>query len=91
MARPQNLFAYNTDVDIAALAACYGYGLAKNHAFVDGNKRVAFIAVGLFLGLNGYRLMAEQIDAYNAMIALASGEISEDVFADWIRKNIRKR
>jgi death-on-curing protein len=55
------------------LAAAYGVGLAKNHAFVDGNKRVAFLAVGLFLGLNGYRLNATQVEATRTMLAVASG------------------
>lgn len=90
LARPQNLFAYNSAADIPSLAAAYGYGLAKNHAFVDGNKRIAFAAVGMFLGINGYRLKASQVDAYNIIIGMAAGGISEDEFADWIRRNIIK-
>ncbi|OYY50503.1 MAG: death-on-curing protein [Methylophilaceae bacterium 17-44-8] len=71
--------------DYADLAAAYGVGLAKNHAFVDGNKRVAFLSVGLFLVLNGYRLTATQVDATLTVISVAAGEISEVEFADWIR------
>jgi death-on-curing protein len=91
LARPQNLQAYNPHADVADLAACYGYGLAKNHAFVDGNKRVAFAAVGLFLKINGYNLIAEKVDAYNTIMRLAAGDISEEKFAAWIRANIQAR
>jgi death-on-curing protein len=84
LARPLNLSAYG-DPDVAALAAAYGVGLAKNHAFVDGNKRAAFLAVGLFLGLNGFRLVTTQVDATLTMLAVAAGEIDEDRFAEWIR------
>jgi death-on-curing protein len=84
LARPLNLSAYG-EPDVAALAAAYGVGLAKNHAFVDGNKRAAFLAVGLFLGLNGFRLVTTQVDATLTMLAVAAGEIDEDRFAEWIR------
>lgn len=88
LARPENL-AYE-DPDIASLAAAYGVGLAKNHPFVDGNKRAAFLVVGLFLALNGYRLCASQIDATKVMLAVAAGELSEEDFAAWIRQNSKK-
>ena len=84
LARPLNLVAYG-EPDYADLAASYGFGLAKNHAFVDGNKRAAFLAVGLFLALNGYRLMATQADATLTMLAVAAGEMEESAFADWLR------
>ena len=87
LARPLNQSLY-ADRDVAALAAAYGIGLAKNHAFVDGNKRVAFLAVGMFLALNGYRLVASQADATLAVLGVAAGEISEDEFAQWIRSHI---
>jgi len=90
LARPKNLAAYGNP-DFASLAAAYGVGLAKNHPFVDGNKRVAFIAVGLFLALNGYRLSASQIDATETMLAVASGDLSEADFAAWIRRNSKKQ
>jgi death on curing protein len=90
LARPLNLEAYGTP-DFADLAASYAIGLAKNHAFVDGNKRAAFLATGLFLHLNGYRLQASQVDATVTMLAVASGEMNETAFADWLRKHSAKR
>ena len=89
LARPQNLAA-NGSPDFADLAATYGVGLAKNHAFVDGNKRAAFLGVGLFLALNGYRLVAEQADATLTMLAVAAGDTDEPAFAAWIREHSRK-
>lgn len=85
--RPKNLAVYESP-DVAALAASYAKGLAQNHAFVDGNKRAAFLAVGLFLYINGYRLRATQADATVAVIALAAGELSEEGFAQWIRERL---
>lgn len=90
LARPQNLAAYESP-DFADLAAAYGVGLAKNHAFVDGNKRAAFLGVGLFLALNGYRLVAAQADATLTMLAVAAGDMDEPAFAAWIREHSRKR
>jgi death-on-curing protein len=84
--RAVNLVMYGSP-DFAELAAAYGVGLAKNHAFVDGNKRAAFLSGGLFLGLNGYKLKATQVDATLTMLAVAAGEIDEQNFAAWIRKN----
>ena len=71
--------------DVAALAAGHTVGLARNHPFVDGNKRAAFLATGLFFYLNGYRLNASQADATLAILAVASGELNESGFADWLR------
>jgi death-on-curing protein len=88
LARPLNLAAYGTP-DFAELAAAYGMGLARNHPFVDGNKRAAFLAVGLFLTLNGYRLHAAQVDATMTMLAVAAGDIDEPAFAAWIREQSR--
>jgi death-on-curing protein len=84
--RAVNLAMYSSP-DFAELAAAYGVGLAKNHAFVDGNKRASFLSVGLFLGLNGYKLKATQVDATLTMLAVAGGEMDEQNFAEWIRKN----
>lgn len=89
LARPKNLYAYEPESDIARLAASYAFGLGKNHAFVDGNKRVAFLSLGLFLGLNGYKLSAMQIDAYNIIIALASSQLDEAGLAEWVRGNMK--
>lgn len=90
LARPLNLAAYG-EPDVAELAASYGVGLAKNHAFVDGNKRVAFLAVGLFLGLNGQRLAATQADATLTMLDVAAGTLDEPAFATWLREHIQLR
>ena len=90
LARPRNLLGCG-EPDFADLAASYGLGLAKNHPFVDGNKRAAFLAVGLFLSLNGYRLDADQADATLTVLALAAGDIDEPEFAAWIRSHAAKR
>ncbi|MBL0085345.1 MAG: type II toxin-antitoxin system death-on-curing family toxin [Ideonella sp.] len=90
LARANNLVSYG-EPDLAALAACYGFGLAKNHPFVDGNKRAAFLAVGLFLGLNGHRLTASQAEATVVVFSLAAGEIDELTFAAWLRERIAPR
>lgn len=86
LARPLNLVAYG-EPDCAALAASYGVGVAKNLPFVDGNKRAAFLCVGLFLYLNGYRLRATQAEATAAMLAVAAGELDEAAFAEWLRRH----
>ncbi|HEY2925711.1 type II toxin-antitoxin system death-on-curing family toxin [Piscinibacter sp.] len=90
LARPLNLVAYGAP-DLPDLAAAYGVGLAKNHPFVDGNKRCAFLAVGLFVRLNGHRLIASQADATLTMLRVAAGELGESEFAAWVRGNIAKR
>jgi death on curing protein len=89
LARPRNLFAYENVDDPVRLAASYAFGLAKNHAFVDGNKRIAFIACGLFLRLNGLRLAADQAEAALTFLSLASGAIGEDKLAEWIRRHAK--
>lgn len=86
LARPENLVAYG-DPDLAQCAAAYAFGIAKNHPFVDGNKRAAFLAAGMFLRLNGYRLTASQVEATRTMLALAAGELSEADFAAWLRSS----
>ena len=90
LARPLQLMAYG-EPDLAALAAAYGFGLVRNPAFVDGTKRAAFLATGLFLALNGQRLMTTQADATLTMLALAAGDLSEDAFADWLRAHTQPR
>lgn len=90
LARPLNLEAYG-EPDFADLAASYAIGLAKNHPFVDGNKRAAFLATGLFLYLNGYRLSVSQADATLTMLAVAASEIDEAAFAEWLRRHSVKR
>jgi death-on-curing protein len=86
LARPMQLAAVETP-DVATLAAAYGYGLAKNHPFIDGNKRTAFVAVELFLALNGSQLTANDTDCVMTMLAVAASDIDEDAFADWIRRH----
>jgi death on curing protein len=88
IARPRNLAAYG-EPDAAALAASYAFGLAKNHAFVDGNKRIALVALELFLDLNGFALVADDMQCVLAILSLASGAFSEDDLADWIRKHLK--
>jgi death-on-curing protein len=83
--KPLNLLAYGAP-DFADLAASYASGLAKNLLFVDGNKRAAFLAVGMFLYLNGYRLQTSQAEATLTVLGLAAGEISESDFATWLRR-----
>ena len=90
LARPQNLTAYGQP-DAVDLAAAYGFGIARNHPFIDGNKRTAFVAVELFLELNGYELTATDADCVLTMLALAAGEIDESTFARWIRSNSKPR
>ena len=87
LSRPVNLSLYEPDSDLATLAAAFGYGLAKNHAFLDGNKRAAFLSIGLFLSINDMRLRVEQVDAINSILALATGTLSETALAGWIREH----
>ena len=88
LARPLNRAAYDDSADCAALAADYAFGIAKNHPFIDGNKRTAFVAMELCLELNGFTLVADDEAALMAMLKLASGEMTEDEFAMWIRTNL---
>ncbi len=90
LARPHRLMAYG-EPDAFGLAAAYGFGLARNHAFIDGNKRAAFLATGLFLALNGWRLIATQTEATLTVLALAAGEFSEKDFAQWLRDHAAPR
>ncbi len=90
LSRPLN-FALCGEPDVAALAASYAFGLAKNHPFVDGNKRVAFLSVGLFLHLNGQTLTASQADATLTIMAIAASERTEAELATWIRNHLTPR
>jgi death on curing protein len=90
LSRPLNLALYR-EPDVSELAACYAFGLAKNHPFVDGNKRAAFLSVGLFLYLNGQALTASQADATLTIMAVAAGEITEADLATWIRNHLATR
>ncbi|MEY2890974.1 MAG: hypothetical protein RJA98_882 [Pseudomonadota bacterium] len=90
LARPANLAAYGQP-DVADLAAAYGIGVAKNHPFVDGNKRSAFLAIGLFLALNRCRLLTTQADATLTMLGVASGQVDETMLAQWLRDHTQPR
>jgi death on curing protein len=83
LARPVNKFGYG-ERDLAVLAAAYGFGIARNHPFIDGNKRTALASMIVFLGLNGIDLDAPQEAATAIVLSLAAGEIAEDVLAHWI-------
>jgi death-on-curing protein len=88
LARPQNLLAYGESVDVASLAASYAYGIAKNHPFLDGNKRTALVVAITFLNLNGYDFDAQPPETYSRFLGLAEGVISEDELADWLRNRL---
>ena len=89
LARPQNFLAYaQPPPDLAALAAAYSYGIARDHPFVDGNKRTTLVAVRTFLLLNGVNLQASQDEKYLTFLQLAHGTLMEEQLADWIRKRI---
>jgi death on curing protein len=88
LSRPEQLFAYGDAPDIADLAAAYGFGIARNHPFADGNKRTAFVAIELFLGLNGYDFNASDEDCILTILALAAGEMEEAQLAAWVRANV---
>jgi death-on-curing protein len=90
LARPQNLLAYG-EPGLFALAAAYAFGLAKNHAFVDGNKRIAFAAIDVFLQLNGCELTASDVEAAVVIKDLAAGALSEDDLGKWIEIDSRPR
>jgi death-on-curing protein len=83
--RPRNLFGYGAD-DLQALAGAYAHGIIKNHPFVDGNKRVAFVLARVFLGLNGITFDPPEEEAVVMVEGLAAGEVTQDLFADWLRK-----
>ena len=91
LARPVNRFQYRDDADRCDLAAAYGFGIARNHPFVDGNKRVAFQAMYVFLGLNGLRIEAAEEEVVELILRLARGELEEQALADWLREHVSPR
>lgn len=88
LGRPRNKWAYESQLDPVMLAAAYAFGLAKNHPFVDGNKRTAFLAAVTFLGLNGIGLAADEAEVVVMMQSLAASEVDEAGFARWIGDNV---
>jgi len=89
LARPQQKWHYET-TDLAVLAASYGFGLVKNHLYRDGNKRVGFLAIATFLGINGHDLEASDEEVVTEIVALAAGLVSEKKLTDWIRQHCGK-
>ena len=90
LARPRQLFAYGgASVDMPALMAAYAFGIAKNHPFVDGNKRTAYVACRTFLVLNRHDIVGPLTERYSIFLALAAGEIDEDELTEWLRARVR--
>lgn len=90
LARPQNFLAYSEKMsDISTLAASYGFGIAKSHPFIDGNKRTALVVTRTFLLLNGFNLNASQEEKYLIFLKLAEGNLSKEELAAWIREKIQ--
>ena len=89
--RPMHRWQYDPKADLCFLAAAYGIGLAKNHPFVDGNKRIAFQAMYVFLGLNGRRIIADEPEVVSLMVGTASGDIDESHLAEWLRQHSQPR
>lgn len=87
LARARNKWAYESITDPALLAAAYGYGLATSHPYRDGNKRIAFLAMVIFLGLNGWDLDAPEPEVVSTMLTVASGQLPESELAEWLRKH----
>jgi death-on-curing protein len=90
LARPKNLEAYGEDVEVASLAAAYAFGISRNHPFLDGNKRTAFVVMELFLNLNGSTLTAGDEDCISKMLELASGDLGEKALERWLHENIER-
>ena len=90
LARPQQKWHYADKPDLATLAAAYGFGLVRNHPYRDGNKRIGFLAIVTFLGLNGRALRATDAEVVTEMLALADGRVSEEELAAWIREHSAK-
>ena len=86
--RARMRLTYQPKASLAELAACYGFGLAKNHAMVDGNKRIAFLAMGVFLRMNGYRLVADRSEAVAVMEDVGAGRLDEPMLAAWIKDHM---
>ncbi len=89
--RPNNTFAYDADASLTDLAADYTFGIARNHPFVDGNKRTAFLAAFIFLELNGMTIEAEEPEVVAIVVALSSGDIGRDEFARWLEEHAGER
>jgi death on curing protein len=91
LARPRQKWHYADRTDLPTLAAAYAFGLVKNHPYRDGNKRIGFLAMVTFLGMNGHELEATDAEVVAEILALADGTVSEEALADWIRQHSSKR
>ena len=91
MARPQQKWHYSAQIDVPTLAAAYAFGLVKHHPYRDGNKRIGFLALVTFPGLNSYALSASDAEVVAEKLALADGRVSEDALADWVRQHCNRR
>jgi death on curing protein len=91
LARPQQKWRYSRRLDVPMLAAAYAFGLVQNHPYRDGNKRVGFLALVTFLGVNDYEFSATEAEVVSEILALAAGTVSERALADWVRKHSSKR
>lgn len=90
LARPQQKWHYGDETDIPVLAAAYAFGLVRNHPYRDGNKRIGFLAMVTFLGINAYTFEATDAEVVTTFLALAAAEVSEEQLADWIREHSRR-
>jgi death-on-curing protein len=88
LARPRQRWHHGRPTDLASLAAAYGYGLARNHPYQDGNKRIAFLAMAVFLGLNGHEIEADEGELVVVMVNLAAGRLSEAALAKWLGSHL---
>ncbi len=91
LARPRQKWHYSERADVPLLAAAYAFGLVRNHPYRDGNKRIGFLAMVTFLGVNGYSFSASEAEVVAEILALADGSVSEEAIADWIRPHSSKR
>ena len=89
LARPQNLYSYGEHATLAQLAASYAVGIAKNHCFIDGNKRTAWVVCAVFLELNGIPVTADQASVVTMMLGVASGIVTEEQLAQWLEVQLR--
>lgn len=91
LARARNKWAHNKKADLAELAAAYGFGIAASHPYRDGNKRIAFLSMVIFLGLNGFSLSAPEAEVVTTMLGLADNHVSEKQLATWLRRHMIRR
>ncbi len=91
LARPRQIYNFADDPPLSQLAAAYAGGITRNHPFLDGNKRTAFVVMAVFLARNGWRFQAPQVDVVLTMLAFAGGSLEEEQFAEWIERSIARR